>query len=78
MKPVVKFEPVIGEQAVLFCQCGGPLTPTVAVLAGGLVELTGIGCRQCRTQTPVRAGLMNTREAARLWNECGPSFPEFQ
>ena len=71
MKPVVRFEPIIGEHAVLFCQCGGALTPTVELLAGGLVELTGIGCRQCGTQTPVRCGLMDTREAARLWDECG-------
>jgi hypothetical protein len=71
MKPVVRFEPVIGEQAVLFCQCSGPLTPTVAVLAGGLVELTGIACRRCNTRTPVRAGLMDTREVAQLWDQCG-------
>ena len=55
---------VAGGRAFLFCNCGGALMPAVEWLGGSLVELTGIACRQCGTLTPVRAGLIDTREAS--------------
>jgi hypothetical protein len=60
-------EPVADEPALLFCKCGGLLSATVALLAHGLVEMTGIGCRKCQTLTPVRRGVMDTREAVGPW-----------
>jgi hypothetical protein len=62
--PVVRFAPAVsGERAFLFCKCGGALTPAVELLGGNLIELTGILCQRCGTLTPIRAGLMDAREA---------------